>query len=156
MTLPIAVDKQSGIPIYVQLAERIRLLVREGRLKPGDSMPTVRKLAVDLGVNANTVARVYRDLQADGVLRLERGLGTSVADTSEPAVPKADFRQIEIPFNLVCLQYSYTLPIPPRKLFLSQLSHEFCTSIGGKPPKPLFQGKDCAVAAIWLVPAHQT
>ena len=43
-------------------------------------MPTVRALAVDLGVNANTVARVYRDLQSQGVLRLERGVGTFVAD----------------------------------------------------------------------------
>lgn len=95
MPLPVAIDKQSGIPIYVQLSERIRLLVREGRLRPGDFMPTVRKLAVDLGVNANTVARVYRELQDEGVLRLERGIGTTVADTSAPAVPKADFRQIE-------------------------------------------------------------
>jgi GntR family transcriptional regulator len=93
--LPVSVDKRSGVPIYVQLAERIRLLIREGRLRAGDSLPTVRQLAVDLGVNANTVARVYRELQADGVLCLERGLGTTVADTSAPAVPRADFQLIE-------------------------------------------------------------
>ncbi len=93
--LPISIDKRSGVPIYLQLAERIRLLVREGRLRPGNPLPTVRALAVDLGINANTVARVYRELQAEGVLRLERGLGTTVADTSLPQVPRADFRQIE-------------------------------------------------------------
>ncbi len=91
----LTIDRTSGIPIYHQLAERIRLLVREGRLRPGDALPTVRALAVELKINANTVARVYRDLQNDGVLTLERGIGTRVADTSPSVVPKADLRQLE-------------------------------------------------------------
>ena len=58
-------------------------------------MPTVRSLAVELGVNANTVARVYRDLQRDGLLRLERGVGTFVAETGgSRAVGEKDFRSI--------------------------------------------------------------
>lgn len=92
--LPIAIDKSSGIPVYIQLGERIRLLIRQGWLKPGDTMPTVRELAIDLGVNANTVARVYRELQTAGVLRLERGIGTSVADGKVPP-PPAEFEQVE-------------------------------------------------------------
>lgn len=93
--LPITIDKHSGIPVYIQLGERIRLLIREGRLQPGDPLPTVREMAVELGINANTVARVYRELQADGVLRLERGVGTSVAETQgEPPAPDA-FREVE-------------------------------------------------------------
>jgi GntR family transcriptional regulator len=95
MALPIKVDKHSGIPIYVQLGERIRLLIREGVLRAGDAMPTVRSLAVQLGVNANTVARVYRELQADGVLKLERGIGTSVADTSGEPVGRREFQHLE-------------------------------------------------------------
>mgnify|MGYP002681587656 CR=1 FL=1 len=75
------IDKSSGVPIHLQLAERIRLLIREGALKAGEALPTVRSLAVELEINANTVARVYRDLQTDGLLRLERGVGTFVADT---------------------------------------------------------------------------
>jgi|WetSurMetagenome_2_1015567.scaffolds.fasta_scaffold642208_1 GntR family transcriptional regulator len=93
--LPITVDKQSGIPVYIQLGERIRLLIRQGRLHPGDPLPTVRELAVELGINANTVARVYRELQADGVLRVERGVGTSVAQTGEGTPEAEDFHRLE-------------------------------------------------------------
>ncbi len=58
-------------------------------------MPTVRTLAVELGINANTVARVYRDLQREGLLRLERGVGTFVAESDESrSVGKKDFRSI--------------------------------------------------------------
>jgi GntR family transcriptional regulator len=93
--LPIAIDKQTGIPVYIQLGERIRLLIREGYLRPGDAMPTVRELAVTLGINANTVARVYRELQAAGVLRLERGIGTSVADTHSAPPAPGQWRHLE-------------------------------------------------------------
>ena len=91
----VTIDPRDCTPIYAQLERGLRAAIAAGRMQPGEQLPTVRQLAVELRINANTVARVYRDLQADGVLRLERGIGTSVADTSEPAVPKADFRQIE-------------------------------------------------------------
>ena len=93
--LPITIDKQSGIPVYIQLGERIRLLIREGRLQEGDPLPTVRELAVELGINANTVARVYRELQADGVLRLERGVGTSVAKVQGVTTTPDGFQEME-------------------------------------------------------------
>ena len=80
MRLAVQVNKENGIPLYVQLEEQIRLLVHRGILKPGDLMPTVRELAVQLKVNSNTVARVYRDLQRSGLLNLRRGVGTFVAD----------------------------------------------------------------------------
>ncbi len=79
MELKVEIEKRSAIPIYAQLRDQIRLLIHRGVLAPDDSMPTVRALAVDLGINANTVARVYRDLQVEGLLRLERGVGTFVA-----------------------------------------------------------------------------
>ena len=79
MELSIHVDKDSGIPIYMQLREQIHLLLKRGILTVGDSMPTVCSLAVELGVNANTVSRVYRDLQNEGLLRLECGVGTTIA-----------------------------------------------------------------------------
>jgi GntR family transcriptional regulator len=93
--LPIQIDKRSGIPIYVQLGEQIRLLIREGILQADNPVPTVRGLAVDLGINANTVARVYRELEDDGLLRLERGVGTFVASTTGPPVHKLDFQEID-------------------------------------------------------------
>ena len=95
MELAIDIEKGSAVPIYAQLSEQIRLLIRRGVLSPGDSMPTVRALAVELEINANTVARVYRDLQREGLLRLERGVGTFVAENGGgQAVGEKDFRSI--------------------------------------------------------------
>lgn len=89
------VDRESPLPVYVQLAEQIRLLVRRGALTPGEPLPTVRELAVALGINANTVARVYRDLQQEGLLRLERGLGTFVQpQPREPTLIDRDYQRI--------------------------------------------------------------
>ena len=90
------IDRASPLPVYVQLAEQIRLLIHRGALGPGDPLPTVRELAVALGVNANTVTRVYRDLQQEGLLRLERGLGTSVAPRQqrEPTLADRDYQRI--------------------------------------------------------------
>ena len=84
------IDRASPLPVYVQLAEQIRLLIHRGALGPGDPLPTVRELAVALSLNANTVTRVYRDLQQEGLLRLERGLGTSVAPQPQRAPTLAD------------------------------------------------------------------
>ena len=89
------IDRASGVPIHLQLADRIRLLIREGTLPAGAGLPTVRSLAVELGINANTVARVYRDLQANGLLRLEQGVGTFVAETQGRVVSPRDFRSLE-------------------------------------------------------------
>jgi GntR family transcriptional regulator len=82
MELPIELDKSSAIPLYAQIEQQIRLLIQRGVVKAGDMMPTGRSLAVALGVNLNTVARVYRDLEQGGVLSLKRGVGTFVAGGS--------------------------------------------------------------------------
>jgi GntR family transcriptional regulator len=89
------IDRASPLPVYVQLAEQIRLLIHRGALRPGDPLPTVRELAVALGINANTVTRVYRDLQQERLLRLERGLGTFVQPQQrEPTLADRDFQRI--------------------------------------------------------------
>ncbi len=95
MQIPLSINRTTSAPVYVQLTEQIRLLVHRGELKPGDSMPTVRSLAVHLGINANTVARVYRDLQQEGLLRLERGVGTFVEKPHQKTLDQRDFQRIE-------------------------------------------------------------
>lgn len=80
MTLPVRLNKESGIPFYMQLEEQIRLLIHNGTIARGELMPTVRALAVELSINSNTVSRIYRDLQSEGVLVLKRGIGTFVSD----------------------------------------------------------------------------
>jgi GntR family transcriptional regulator len=74
-----SIDPKSALPIHRQIAEQIRRGVAAGLLLPGDQLPSVRELAARLLVNPNTVAKVYRDLERDGLLETRRGQGTFVA-----------------------------------------------------------------------------
>jgi GntR family transcriptional regulator len=74
-----AIDQADRTPVYAQLERGIRSAIAAGRLAVGDQLPTVRQLAVDLRVNANTVAKVYAFLERAGVLETRRGVGTFVA-----------------------------------------------------------------------------
>jgi len=76
----IPLDHKSGVPLYIQMKDQMRLAVATGTLRPGDQLPTVRELAPQLRVNPNTVARVYRELQAEGLLSTRQGSGTYVAE----------------------------------------------------------------------------
>lgn len=80
-----AIDPADPTPIYAQLDRAIRAAIAAGRLKSGDKLPTVRQLAVDLRVNANTVAKVYAELERTGVLATQRGIGTFVRATPATA-----------------------------------------------------------------------
>jgi len=84
-----AIDTADPTPIYAQLERSIRAAIAAGRLGVGDRLPTVRQLAVDLRINANTVAKVYAELERAGVLATQRGIGTFVRDTPPPAGPTA-------------------------------------------------------------------
>ena len=65
-------------PLYAQLERAIRFAIATERLRVGEQLPTVRQLAVDLRINANTVAKVYAELERAGVLETRRGVGTFV------------------------------------------------------------------------------
>ncbi len=75
-------------PLYAQLDRAIRLGISIGRFPPDTQLPTVRQLAVDLSINSNTVAKVYRDLERAGVLETRRGIGTFVKAPAPKAMPK--------------------------------------------------------------------
>ena len=83
----ITIDTRDATPIYAQLERSLRAAIASGRLRPGDQLPTVRQLAVELQVNANTVARVYSDLERAGVLETRRGVGSFVSATPAQAHP---------------------------------------------------------------------
>lgn len=72
------VDPTDATPLHAQLERDIRVAIATGRLRPGDKLPTVRQLAVDLRVNANTVAKVYAYLERSGAVETRRGVGTFV------------------------------------------------------------------------------
>jgi len=80
----IHLDDSDPTPIYAQIDRAVRAAVATGRLARGAQLPTVRQLAIQLRVNANTVARVYSDLERQGLLETRRGVGTFVA--AAPAV----------------------------------------------------------------------
>ena len=77
--------QDNGIPIYVQLREQILALIGRGALKPGAQMPTMRQVAVALNIDLNTVQRAYAELEREGVLSKQRGVGTFVTETSPPS-----------------------------------------------------------------------
>ena len=83
----VSVDPQDRTPIYAQLDRGLRAAIATGRLGVGDQLPTVRQLAVELSLNANTVARVYGELERAGILETRRGVGTFVTATPAKAHP---------------------------------------------------------------------
>jgi GntR family transcriptional regulator len=72
-------NPSSGIPIYLQLKGQIRHAVETGALRPGDALPGIRALAERLVMNPNTVARVYRELEQEGLVELRHGVGAFIA-----------------------------------------------------------------------------
>ena len=78
------IERDEPVPIHAQLDRAIRAAIVAGQLVARDRLPTVRQLAIDLRVNANTVAKVYSELERAGVLTTQRGVGTFVREHLEP------------------------------------------------------------------------
>src|SRR5271169_387818 len=76
--LPLQLQLESHIPLYVQLRDQLRALVHGGDLRPGDRIPATRELAMQLGVHRTTVANAYAELEADGLIRGHVGRGTFI------------------------------------------------------------------------------
>jgi len=76
--LDYSIDHKSGVPFYRQIIEQVKFAIATGSLNPGDRLPTVRQLAVDLSINPNTVIRAYREMEIEGVLETHQGSGTFV------------------------------------------------------------------------------
>jgi GntR family transcriptional regulator len=73
-------DMRSGVPLYRQLIDQVQAAIATQLLVPGDQLPTVRQVAVDLEINPNTVMRAYREMEIRGVLDTQQGTGTFVAE----------------------------------------------------------------------------
>ena len=82
--MQLRVSDRDGVPIYVQLVRQIKYLVSSGRLAAGEQLPPVRKLAEQLLINPNTVARAYRELESEGLVSSRQGAGVFVADGVSP------------------------------------------------------------------------
>jgi len=78
--LVFSIDTKSGVPLYRQIIEQVKFAIARGDLEPGNQLPTVRQLAVDISINPNTVIRAYRELELEGLLATQQGSGTFVSD----------------------------------------------------------------------------
>lgn len=79
-------DYNGGLPVWIQIKNRIAYLIGSGEYRAGDKLPTVRALAVDLDISYNTVNRAYIDLEREGHITTRRGRGTFVAESSSGTV----------------------------------------------------------------------
>ena len=93
--MDIRIDPADGVPIYRQIVNRIRYIVASGLLEPGDELPTIRALAIQLKVTPNTIVKAYDELESAGVLQRRHGSGTFVAGASTRLADRERRRIIE-------------------------------------------------------------
>lgn len=84
------INPASGIPIYLQIGQQIKTAVASGALQPGDQLPSVRELALELTINPNTAAKAYQELEREGIITTIRGKGTFIANQETPLNSKAN------------------------------------------------------------------
>lgn len=89
------VNPSSGVPIYVQVETQVKNALAAGVLKRDQAMPSVRKLAAELGINPNTVARAYHELERDGVISTVPGGGTYVAGNMPRFLKSEKLRRLQ-------------------------------------------------------------
>jgi len=89
------VDPHSGVPIFRQLMEQVKLSVASGRLHPGDPLPSIRQLSVPLGVNPMTISKAYNLLEREGVLERRPGRPLVVADQAADQLGARKLEQLE-------------------------------------------------------------
>ena len=89
------VNPSSGVPIYLQIETQVKNAIGAGALKCGQALPSVRKLASELGINPNTAARAYQNLERDGVIATIPGGGTYVAENVPRLLKSERMRRLQ-------------------------------------------------------------
>ena len=105
-------DPKTGIPFYRQIIDQIKFGIAGGRLKVGEQLPTVRSLAVDLKVNLNTVAKVYKELEIQKILETQQGSGTFVNESRVHISQKErtdKLREICNEFTSIAFTYGFSV-----------------------------------------------
>ena len=87
------INFSSGVPIYLQLMEQIKHAVATGAIRASEQLPTIRKIAEELTMNPNTVARAYRELEREGIVEVRHGLGVFVAGPQSSTAKTAEIRK---------------------------------------------------------------
>ena len=95
----IVIDESDPRPIYRQVADEIRRLIAAGKLTEGETLPSVRQVAIDLGVNLNTIAGAYRELQDEGLVTIRHGSGAVVASRMSRISASKDTGELRKPLR---------------------------------------------------------
>lgn len=103
----IKINPTSNQPIFEQIISQIKMAVLKGYLKPGDSLPSVRKLALQLSVTPGTVAKAYSELEHQEVIVTIRGKGAYVADKAENKPSKKQLQKGFATFRGICMDLIY-------------------------------------------------
>jgi GntR family transcriptional regulator len=90
-----SLNPANGVPIYRQIIQQIEYAVLADRLKPGDKLPTIRSLAVDLKINPNTIVKAYSELEIRGILATQVGSGTYISDKRSAVEDNSRRRKID-------------------------------------------------------------
>jgi len=119
------IDSKSGVPFYRQIIEQVKYAIARGHLEPGDQLPTVRRLAVELSVNPNTVVRAYRELEIERMLDTQQGSGTFVSQTP-PEINQLERQRMldQILTDLLARASSYGLTLDEVLVGLQQRKEE--------------------------------
>lgn len=99
-----SIDHHSGVPVSAQISEQLKYRVVSGGLPPGERLPSVRGLAEQLHINPTTVARVYRQLEADGIIYTQKGNGTFVAARSPGLTQAEQRRRLQAPIRQLVVE----------------------------------------------------
>ena len=94
-----SIDYHSGVPVSAQIVEQIKYRVVSGALPPGEKLPSVRALADQLHINPTTVARVYRQLESEGIIYTQAGSGTFVAGRTPGLTQAEQKRRLAAPIR---------------------------------------------------------
>lgn len=120
------INLSSSEPIYEQIVKKYKFMLLKKYLKPGDPIPSVRKLALELSITPGTVAKAYQELERSGMIQTIRGRGTFIADTPlpEPSEKEVDFVKKDL--SAVCMELMY-LGFDKKEIL--KITEEICDSI---------------------------
>jgi GntR family transcriptional regulator len=123
------VNPSSGLPLYLQIEAQVKQAVAAAALKADDALPSVRKLAADLRINPNTVARAYQNLERDGIIRTVPGGGCYVADGMPGLLKTEKVRRLRPHAQQIAVE-GMQLRLTPEEIL--RLVQEELEKLGGK------------------------
>jgi GntR family transcriptional regulator len=129
--MDITINVADGVPIYRQIVNQIRYLVASGLLQPGEELPAIRTLALQLEVTPNTVVKAYDELESAGVLRKRRGAGTFVSEGPSPLADRERTRIIEQRVDAL-LAEGYQLDFTAEQLLTMFRERQFALARGSE------------------------